>query len=88
MTQEDKGYKGHKVGSRKGQLHELYDKEGPEVTWTRGVKMGLSENSLRSWFRVWRDNSAPKPAKVTKPKVAKVAKVKKANGAAAEATAA
>jgi hypothetical protein len=77
------GYKGHKPNSRKGQLHELYDKEGPEVAWTRGLKMGLSENSLRSWFRVWR-GSASKPAKVAKPKVAKV---KKANGAEATASA-
>jgi hypothetical protein len=45
------GYKGmHKAGSRKGTLHELYDKEGPKVAFTRGKKMGLSENSLRSWF--------------------------------------
>jgi hypothetical protein len=27
---------GHKEGSRKGKVHELFDKEGPEAAWSLG----------------------------------------------------
>jgi hypothetical protein len=84
MTGEDKGYKSHKPNSRKGLIHSIFDKEGPEVAWTRGLRERLKENTLRTWFNVWRDKPAPK-AKAAKPKVAK-SKVKTTNGAA-EATA-
>jgi hypothetical protein len=76
-------YKHHKVGSRKATIHQLFDEEGREVAWTRGIKMGLAENSLRSWFGTWAREAGTgrvkKNARVT-------AKVKKANGTA-EATA-
>jgi hypothetical protein len=50
---EGAAYKHHKVGSRKATIHQLFDTEGKEVAWTRGIKLGLSENSLRSWFGTW-----------------------------------
>jgi hypothetical protein len=67
--EEVAGYKGHKPGSRKGTIHELFDKEGAEVAWTRGLKMKLKESSLRSWFSRW---GYKKPSiKVSKPVAAK-----------------
>ncbi len=49
------GYKAqHLEGSRKGKVHELFDKQGPEAAWTLGLKLGLKEGTLRSWFGTWR----------------------------------
>lgn len=48
------GYAGHKLGSRKGTIHELFDKEGEDVAWTRGLKVGLKPGTLRSWFVGWK----------------------------------
>jgi hypothetical protein len=77
-------YKNHKAGSRKSTIHELFDTEGREVAWTRGIKMGLAENSLRSWFGTWATEVGIGRVK----KGAKVAKVKsKVTNGTAEATA-
>ena len=57
------GYAGHKVGSRKGMIHQLHDREGVEVAWTRGLKMGLKENTLRTWFGTWARQSKKTTAK-------------------------
>jgi hypothetical protein len=73
---EKAGYKGHKVGSRKGVVHQLYDEQGAEVAWTRGLKLKLKESSLRSWFSRWGE-----PAKVSKP-AAKATKPKPASKSA------
>lgn len=48
------GYAGHKPGRRKGQVHELFDSQGPEAAWTLGCKLGLKESTLRSWFATWK----------------------------------
>jgi hypothetical protein len=47
----------HKEGSRKGKVHELFNKEGPEAAWVLGLKLKLRTHcevgSLRgSDFRV------------------------------------
>jgi hypothetical protein len=57
------GYAGHKVGSRKATIHELFDKEGDDVAWTRGKKTGLKETTLRTWFAFWRRSAKPATAK-------------------------
>jgi hypothetical protein len=53
-TTAEPGYAGHTVGSRKGTIHELFDKEGEEVAWTRGLKVGLKPGTLRGWFAAWK----------------------------------
>src|SRR5262245_53852801 len=60
------GYKGHSAGSRKGKVHELFDRQGPEHAWTLGLKLGLKQGTLRSWFGLWRRSD--KGAKPTKPR--------------------
>lgn len=50
----EQGYGGHKEGSRKGTIHELFDKEGQDVAWTRGLKVELKQGTLRSWFAAWK----------------------------------
>ncbi|HZC55695.1 MAG TPA: hypothetical protein VE396_06550 [Xanthobacteraceae bacterium] len=63
------GYKGHKPGSRKETIHQLYDREGADTAWTRGRKMKLAEGTLRSWFGQWqRGASKSKPVPKTLPK--------------------
>lgn len=61
-----KGYAGHKEGSRKATVHEVFDKQGPEAAFTRGMKLKLSENTLHSWFGMWRREAAPVKRKSAK----------------------
>jgi hypothetical protein len=56
-TARETGYKQHMPGRRKGKVHELFDKEGPEAAWTLGRKLRLKENTLRSWFGQWKRSS-------------------------------
>lgn len=65
----EKGYKGHVAGSRKGKVHQLYDKQGAEAAWTLGIKLGLKEGTLRSWFGSWQRS---KPAKAAPKQASKV----------------
>ena len=48
------GYGAHKEGSRKGKVHQLFDKEGPEAAWVLGLKLQLKQTTLRSWFAAWK----------------------------------
>jgi hypothetical protein len=60
-TSKPQAYARHKPGSRKSTIHQLFDSEGPETAWTRGIKMGLQLSTLRGWFAAWRrDTDAPK----------------------------
>ena len=60
--------RGHKPESRKAKVHALYDKDGPEAAFVLGQKLKLKDNTLRSWFMVWRrKDKTAKPAKATKP---------------------
>ena len=80
---EGAAYKHHKVGSRKATIHQLWDEQGREVAWTRGIKMGLAENSLRSWFGTWAREAGTGRVK----KSAKDRNVKKTNGVQTTASA-
>jgi hypothetical protein len=65
-----KGYKDHVEGSRKGKVHEAFDKHGQDTAWTLGLKLGLKQGTLRSWFAQWLRAGTPSP-------VAKASAVKK-----------
>jgi hypothetical protein len=54
MKARELSYGVHKEGSRKGKVHELFNKEGPEAAWVLGLKLKLKENTLRSWFAAWK----------------------------------
>lgn len=47
----------HIEGSRKGKVHDLFDGQGDGAAFTLGIKLGLKENTLRSWFSQWRRES-------------------------------
>ena len=61
----------HREGSRKGKVHELYDKQGPEAAWTLGLKLKLQPATLRSWFGQFKRDE-PKTKVKAKPKAKKV----------------
>ena len=53
-TASEQTYGTHNEGSRKGKVHELFDKEGAEAAWVLGLKLKLKEGTLRSWFAAWK----------------------------------
>ena len=53
-TTSEQTYGTHQEGSRKGKVHELFDKEGPEAAWVLGLKLKLKEGTLRSWLAAWK----------------------------------
>jgi hypothetical protein len=61
----DMDARGHKVGSRKGKVHAAFDEQDEATAFTLGQRLKLKDNTLRSWFLVWRraSKSTTKPAK-------------------------
>lgn len=59
MTSKTKQVPKHKEGSRKSKVHALFDKQGQDAAWTLGLKLKLSQNTLRSWFGTWRREATP-----------------------------
>jgi hypothetical protein len=45
---------GTKKPSRKSQVKQLFEEHDVETAWTRGLALGLSPNTLRVWFSLWR----------------------------------
>jgi hypothetical protein len=80
------GYAGHKAGSRKGLIHQLYDTEGVDVAWTRGRKAGLQESTLRTWFVVFRRAQGKGKDQVKAPPVKKATPKKKSKAPTNKAT--
>lgn len=65
---------GHREGSRKGEVHKVFLKEGKEKALAFGMKKGLKQNSLRSWFSAWKDGK-PTAKKAAAKKSAKVVNI-------------
>ena len=60
--------RGHKIGSRKGKVHAVFDEQDEATAFTLGQKLKLKDGTLRSWFMVWRRVSKPtKAAKAPRP---------------------
>ena len=51
--------RGHKIGSRKSKVHEVWETEDEATAFTLGQKLKLKPQTLRSWFGVWRRTSTP-----------------------------
>jgi hypothetical protein len=52
-------------------VQELYDKQGADAAWTLGLKLGLKQSTLRSWFGFWQRASGG--TKAAPPAAAKMA---------------
>jgi hypothetical protein len=44
---------GHRAGSRKGQVHAAFDKDGAEAATKLGKKLGLADGTVKSWVGKW-----------------------------------
>jgi hypothetical protein len=80
------GYRSHKEGSRKGKVHELFDKQGPEAAWTLGLKLKLKQGTLRSWFAAWAKATGKKAKPISVAKTKKAAAEKKLTNSSQEVT--
>jgi hypothetical protein len=60
----ERGHGGHKEGSRKSKVHQLFDKDGAEAAWGLGLKLQLKQTTLRSWFAAWKRLQSKSKAKV------------------------
>jgi hypothetical protein len=45
---------GGKAGRRKGKVQELFESQGADAAWVLGLRLGLKESTLRTWFAGWR----------------------------------
>jgi hypothetical protein len=61
---ESQGYKGHKPGSRIGQLHEMFDEKGEDAARKLGEKLELAPATMSIQFAKFRggEKKASKPA--------------------------
>lgn len=66
------GYKGHKAGSKIGQLHQCFDEKGEDAARKLGDKLGLSPATLTIQFSKYRNEGGSKAK--TKPKAKAKAK--------------
>lgn len=48
----------HRAGSRKEQVHKIFDAKGPDAARTAGLRRKLKSSTLRTWFSAW-SKSAP-----------------------------
>jgi len=79
----NEAYKDHRAGSRKGDVHRLFDTKGKDVARTYGEKKGLALGTLHSWFSEWsRDGKAKKAKPVAKAEAAPKGKAVKAKAKA------
>lgn len=66
------GYKGHKPGSRKEQVHKLFDEKGPEAAEKFGIKEGLAAGTMKSWFGAWGRKGQPSTPGTAAPKTPQI----------------
>lgn len=52
-TSADGGYKGHRKGSRKGEVHKVYDTKGPDAAKKAGAKLKLEPSTISTWISTW-----------------------------------
>ena len=60
-TKEPEGYKNHQAGSRKGDVHRLYDEKGADAAIAYALKNKLKESTARTWIGSWRRSEGKKP---------------------------
>lgn len=68
------GYKGHKAGSRIGELHKCFDQKGADAARELGEKLGLCDATLKIQFSRYRKATGGKKAAKAKKPVTKPSK--------------
>jgi hypothetical protein len=46
-------YKTHRIGSRKGEIHRIFDKRGGDAAIAAAKRKGLKEATARTWASAW-----------------------------------
>ena len=49
-----KGWRGIVAGTKKEQVARLFDDKGRDVALAKGLKLGLTEGTLRAWTGTWK----------------------------------
>lgn len=55
------GYKGHREGSRKEEIHKVFDDKGVDAALKAAEKKGLSTSTARNWIYRWGGKMERKP---------------------------
>lgn len=65
-TSAGEGYRGHRPGSRKGEVHKAFDQEGPAAARARADELGLKPATFPNWAVHFRRQAGTegKPARV------------------------
>lgn len=81
MATATEGYKGHRVGSNKGKVHQVFDDKGKDAAIKKAVSLDIMETTARTWCSAWGSakkkpvaKKAKAPAKVAKKAAKKAAK--------------
>ena len=86
-TKPEPSYKSHIPGSRKGSVHECFDKRGADAATELGLKLKLKHGTLKSWMGAWKRSKPSTEATAPKAKVTKGSAPKGKSGASPESPA-
>ena len=64
------GYKGHRLGSRVGTAHQIFDEKGPEAMSEWCLANGLAANTVKLWVSVWGKGTGQKLSSAAKVAIA------------------
>jgi transposase len=64
-------YLNHRAGSRKGDVHKMFNTGGEAKAYELGGKLKLGEATLRQWINTWKRNRKAAAKKTTKAAVNK-----------------
>lgn len=78
MAKATEGYKGHRPGVAKGDVHKMFDTKGKDAAIALAEKLKLAKGTARSWISSWGGKGKKAVAKKTAKKAAKKTVAKKA----------
>lgn len=78
MAKETEGYKGHRVGSNKGKVHQVFDEKGKDAAIKKAEALDIQTSTARTWCSTWSKGKASKKKAAAPAKTAKKAAPKKA----------
>ena len=59
-------YKGHRVGSRAGMIHKIFDDKGQDAAKKKYDSLEISPGCYYGWFKDWRGDGVKSKTKSTK----------------------
>jgi DNA-binding protein HU-beta len=80
-------YKGHREGSSKGKVHQVFDTKGRDAAMAKAKALGIMESTARTWTSAWARGGTKKKSTVKRETPAKKPAAKKAPAKTAKKTA-